>query len=366
MAERETEENSCRKMSNSARRRNRKVLLLRAYDPRGSRIEKFFHCDIFRLQHPAEGEGGGVARRKESGEQQGKRVVPASVSTVQSANHPAIQPVGQPRSRESQRRVRRPRDRPSASLPWAHVAAPRAPLAYISDRSGSRSSCKWVGSNDILTCPVDRARSSKWMVVWLKNLNLCVVTRVSLRSEDPSEVIAFLSTEFFLFLFFFFFFFFFVFWSKETEGRRVSIDVWRSFSLSLSLSLSVSVSLEVKKGTTFGRKEKFGCLLRVLLWRSSDLRKGTWRTGNSALISDGFRKESLCNVRFSTFHCWCVSASIKDGKGAMRHYASSSSARCLATRFNPQLFYFFIYFFFCIPFTFFPLFSFLFFRLKRI
>ena len=211
MAERETEENSCRKMSNSARRRNRKVLLLRAYDPRGSRIEKFFHCDIFRLQHPAEGEGGGVARRKESGEQQGKRVVPASVSTVQSANHPAIQPVGQPRSRESQRRVRRPRDRPSASLPWAHVAAPRAPLAYISDRSGSRSSCKWVGSNDILTCPVDRARSSKWMVVWLKNLlvccNACFPTiRGSIGGNcfPFDRVLSF--SFFFLFLFFFLFF----------------------------------------------------------------------------------------------------------------------------------------------------------------
>lgn len=42
-----------------------------------------------------------------------ERVVPASDSTMQSANHPAIQPVGQPRSRESQRRVRRPTERPT-------------------------------------------------------------------------------------------------------------------------------------------------------------------------------------------------------------------------------------------------------------
>lgn len=142
MAERETEENSSPKNVEFHTQEKSKSSATACLRPRESRIEKFFHCDIFRLQHPAEGEGGGVARRKESDEQQGKRVVPASVSTVQSANHPAIQPVGQPRSRESQRRVRRPRDRPSASLPWAHVAAPRAPLAYISDRSGSRSSCK--------------------------------------------------------------------------------------------------------------------------------------------------------------------------------------------------------------------------------
>lgn len=69
-----------------------------------------------------------------------ERVVP--VSSMQSANHPAaIQPVGQPRSRESQRRVRRPSERQST------VGARRGTTCTTrirgsSPRDRSRSSCK--------------------------------------------------------------------------------------------------------------------------------------------------------------------------------------------------------------------------------
>lgn len=119
MAERKSEENSrrLRETSNSVRRRNRKPTTACRED-RGSKTFStlYFDCNIRRRGGATQGEWRATREKGCSGKQ--------------SANHPAIQPVGQPRSRESQRRVRRPRERPSASLPWAHVAAPRAPLAY--------------------------------------------------------------------------------------------------------------------------------------------------------------------------------------------------------------------------------------------
>ena len=361
MAERETEENSCRKMSNSARRRNRKVLLLRAYVREDRESKSFSTAIYFDCNIRPKSEGGW---RKESGEQQGKRVVPASVSTVQSANHPAIQPVGQPRSRESQRRVRRPRDRPSASLPWAHVAAPRAPLAYISDRSGSRSSCKWVGSNDILTCPVDRARSSKWMVVWLKNLLVCCnACFPTIRGSIGGNCFPFDRVLSFSFFFLFLFFFcFFVKGNGRTTCKHRRVTFFFSLSLSFSFCLCLSRS---EKGDDF--------------WKEGEIRLST-----TSLVVEifGFTKRNAKNWKLAFDFWWFSKGKFvqravfnllllmcfgldKRWKGAMRHDASSSSARCLATRFNPQLFYFFIYFFLH-SFYFFPLFSFLFFRLKRI
>ena len=85
------------------------------------RTENFFHGRLETrkgLQHPeslfqlaSHRTDRGDAREERRATRE--RVVPASGSTMQSANHPAIQPVGQPRSRESQRRVRRPTERPT-------------------------------------------------------------------------------------------------------------------------------------------------------------------------------------------------------------------------------------------------------------
>lgn len=85
-----------------------------------------------------------------------ERVVPAS--SMQSANHPAaIQPVGQPRSRESQRRVRRPSERQST------VGARRGTtcttrIRGLSPRDRSRSSCKYKNRS-----PMIFSRAS-WMI----------------------------------------------------------------------------------------------------------------------------------------------------------------------------------------------------------
>lgn len=96
MAERETEENSCRKMSNSARRRNRKVLLLRAY-VREDRESKTFSTAIYfdcNIRPKVRGEEWRDARRVASNKGKGlfrQAFPPCSQRTTppssRSANH---------------------------------------------------------------------------------------------------------------------------------------------------------------------------------------------------------------------------------------------------------------------------------------
>lgn len=134
--------------------------------------------------------------------------------------------------------------------------------------------------------------------------------------------------------------------------------------MTCDVSFSLFLSLSKRRGTKEG-----GIRLRsrVLLWIFGFT--GTRRTGNSPLISDGFRairKETFVQrvvSRFSTCRCWC-SASIKDGK-----------ARCdivvcgLAYQSSTFLFFILSFSFFVFAstlFLLFPFFSLLFFRLKRI
>lgn len=134
--------------------------------------------------------------------------------------------------------------------------------------------------------------------------------------------------------------------------------------MTCDVSFTLFLSLSKRRGTKEG-----GIRLRsrVLLWIFGFT--GTRRTGNSPLISDGFRairKETFVQrvvSRFSTCRCWC-SASIKDGK-----------ARCdivvcgLAYQSSTFLFFILSFSFFVFAstlFLLFPFFSLLFFRLKRI
>lgn len=96
---------------------------------------------------------------------------------------------------------------------------------------------------------------------------------------------------------------------------------------------------------------------------------GTRRTGNSPLISDGFRairKETFVQrvvSWFSTCRCWC-SASIKDGK------ARCDIVVCGLAYQSPTFLFFILSFSFFVfastLFLLFPFFSLLFLRLKRI
>lgn len=132
--------------------------------------------------------------------------------------------------------------------------------------------------------------------------------------------------------------------------------------MTCDVSFTLFLSLSKRRGTKEG-----GIRLRsrVLLWIFGFT--GTRRTGNSPLISDGFRairKETFVQrvvSRFSTCRCWC-SASIKDGK-----------ARCdivvCGLAYQSFLFFILSFSFFVFASTFFllfPFFSLLFFRLKRI
>lgn len=134
--------------------------------------------------------------------------------------------------------------------------------------------------------------------------------------------------------------------------------------MTCDVSFSLFLSLSKRRGTKEG-----GIRLRsrVLLWIFGFT--GTRRTGNSPLISDGFRairKETFVQrvvSRFSTCRCWC-SASIKDGK------ARCDIVVCGLAYQSPTFLFFILSFSFFVfasmLFLLFPFFSFLFLRLKRI